>query len=231
MLGGQVVVEVARGRTHRSVVEDAVAVGKQTPLQQVGGIGRSRCDDQLAGLAAQQLGLRHARRDHAQRHARCARAQPGEQRWQQQVALQVVGGDGEGRPQRRGVEALGRGEGAQIVQQHARTLGQRFGPRGGHDAAAGLDDQRVAGDLPQLVEQVAHRRLRHAQPFGRARDRALVHHGHQQLQQPAVEVRMINRAHGSHEYPRVDRGHARADTAAARPASAGLRQINPGDAR
>jgi hypothetical protein len=38
---------------------------------------------------------------------------------------------------------------------------------------------------------MAHGRLRDAQPFGRARDRALLHHRQQQLQQPAVEVGMI----------------------------------------
>jgi hypothetical protein len=111
-----------------------------------------------------------------------------QQRRQQQLALQLVGGDGDGGLQRRGVEALGGGKAAQVFQQHAGTFGQRLGTRRGHDAAAGLHHQRVAHDGTQLVQQVAHGRLRDAQAFGRARDRAFLHHRQQQLQQPAVEV-------------------------------------------
>jgi uncharacterized protein YifN (PemK superfamily) len=54
-----------------------------------------------------------------------------------------------------------------------------------------LHEQRVAHDGAQLVQQVAHRRLRDAQPLRRAGDRLLLHHRHQQLQQVAVQVRMI----------------------------------------
>mgnify|MGYP000611948744 CR=1 FL=1 len=49
---------------------------------------------------------------------------------------------------------------------------RRAGARGGDDAAPGLDEQRVAGDGAQLVQQVAHRRLGDAQALGRRRDAA-----------------------------------------------------------
>jgi hypothetical protein len=74
---------------------------------------------------------------------------------------------------------------------------QRLGPRGGDDAAPGLDEQRVAGDGAQLVQQVAHGRLRDAQALRRAGDAAHLHHRHQQLQQARVQVRPIEFAHGS----------------------------------
>ena len=48
----------------------------------------------------------------------------------------------------------------------------------------------------QLVEQVADRRLGDVQPLRRAGDRALLDHRQQQLQQVAVEVQMIELAHG-----------------------------------
>lgn len=72
----------------------------------------------------------------------------------------------------------------QLAEQFARLRRQRrLGPCGGDDAAPGLDEQRVAGDHPQLVQQVAHRRLRDTQALRRARDAAHLHHRHQQLQQ------------------------------------------------
>jgi len=64
-----------------------------------------------------------------------------------------------------------------------------------HDAAPRLDEQRVADDRAQLVEQVADGRLRDAQPLGGASDRLLIDGGKQQLQQPAVEIQMIESAH------------------------------------
>ena len=136
-------------------------------------------------------------RDHPQHQARCGPAQARHQGGQQQVALEVVGGDGEGGLPASRIELARARKTLQLAQQLARLRRQRLGPRRGDDAAPGLDEQRVAGDGPQLVQQVAHRRLRDTQALRRTRDAAHLHHRHQQLQQARVQVRPIEFAHGS----------------------------------
>jgi hypothetical protein len=142
-----------------------------------------------------------------------ARTRVAQQQRQQQVALQVVGGDRDRAVEARRVEAAALGEGAQLVEQPARVCGQRLGARRGHDAAAGLDEQRIAGDRAQPVELVAHRRLRHVEPRGCAGDRAFLRHRQQHLQQPAVDVRMIDSIHGWHQYRPIYRRGAAPHTA------------------
>ncbi len=200
VLGLQILPQVARRVAAASVVEHPVAVLEQALEQHVAAVGRARRDDQLAVLLAQHLGGRRVRRDHAQHEPRRLRAQPPQQRRQQQVALQVVGRDGQRHRQRRRIEPGGGGEAAHLVEQPPRAQCQRLGMRRRHDAAAALHEQWVADDRAQLVEQVAHRRLRHAEPLRGARHRLLLDHRQQQLQQPSVEVQMIELAHGSHQY-------------------------------
>ena len=188
VVGGQVVGAGVGRLAHGRVVEHAVAVFEQTLLQHVGTVGRARADDKLAVLAAQHFQAGHVGRNHAQHHAGRGPAQARHQRGQQQVALEVVGGDGEGGLPARRVKFAGARKTLQLAQQLARLRCQRLGPCGGHDATAGLDEQRVARDGPQLVQQVAHGRLRDAQALRRAGDAAGLHHGHQQLQQPRIKV-------------------------------------------
>ena len=102
----------------------------------------------------------------------CARRR-AQQRRQQQVALQVVGGDGDAGLTARRDRSRGGGE-ARAVRRAARARGAASTSRvrGGDDAAARLHEQRVADDGAQLVEQMAHGRLRDVQALRRAGDRA-----------------------------------------------------------
>lgn len=88
------------------------------------------------------------------------------------------------------------GEAAQLIEQHPGIQGQGFGSGGGDDAAPRFDEQWIAHDAAQLVEQVAHRRLGDPQPLGGTGDGAFLDDGHQQLKQPAVQVQMIEIIHG-----------------------------------
>ena len=64
------------------------------------------------------------------------RAQTGKQRRQERVALQVVGGDDEGRAPTHQLEGLEIGETLEVAQDPARADRQSLGARGGDDAAA-----------------------------------------------------------------------------------------------
>ena len=158
-------------------------VFKQTLLHDVAALGRAGADDQLARVRPQQLGAGRAAGHDAQRDARCGSAQARGQRGQKQVALKVVGGDGQlGLPGAR-VKLGPLGKPLHLVQHVTRGLGQGLGPGGGHDAAPALHKQRVTGDGTQLVQQVAYRRLGDAQALGRRRDAARLQHRQQQLDQ------------------------------------------------
>ena len=83
--------------------------GRRTPhsdprtgaSHRVGGFRRARRDDRVAARIAQQLGPRRLR-GHTRKPRRALRLQPRQQRRHQQVALQVVGRDGDGAFQRAG---------------------------------------------------------------------------------------------------------------------------------
>jgi hypothetical protein len=110
------------------------------------------------------------------------------QRGQQHIALEVVGGDGDGAQPARGVEGASVGKALQLAQQFARLHGQLARARRGHDTAPAFHEQRVARDRAQFVELVAHGRLRDAQRLRRAGDAARLHHRHQQLQQAGIQI-------------------------------------------
>jgi hypothetical protein len=89
-------------------------------------------------------------------------------------------------------------EAFEIAQQFARLHAQCLGACGGNDSAPGLDEQGVAGNAAQFVEQVTDGRLRDPEPLGGGRYRATVENGHQHLQQSGVEFRPINFTHEFH---------------------------------
>jgi len=212
VLGGQVLVQVARGGALGGVVKHPVSVFKQALLHNVGAIGRARAEHELALLLAQQLQARNARGDHAQLHLGRRLLQALQQRRQQQVALQIVGGQGEaGLPLGR-IEELALGKTLHVFQQGLRRCQQGFGARRGHDAAPGLDKQRVAHDRAQPIELVAHRRLRHPQALGGGRDRAGLRHRHQQAQQTRIECVPIKIAHESNDEAWLDQSQFRTHT-------------------
>ena len=153
----QVVLEREWCVAGRRIVEHAVFVLEQPLLQDVAALGRARADGQVAGAVAQHLQAGNRRRNHPQRHTGRRLAQSRRQRRQQHVALEIVGGDGHGGVPARRIESSGVGKALQLAQQFARLRGQFARARGGHDAAAALDEQRVAGDRAQLVQLVAHR--------------------------------------------------------------------------
>jgi hypothetical protein len=62
-------------------------------------------------------------------------------------------------------------------------------------AAARAQEQRVPDQLAQLLQRVADRRLRHAQPSGGTGDRALLDDGDQHLELMPGEVGVIDSAH------------------------------------
>lgn len=126
------------GLTQGRVIEHAVAVFEQALLQDVGPVGRARADDELAVLAAQHLQAGHVGRDHSQHQARRGLAQARHQGGQQQVALEVVGRDGEGGLPARRVELARARKSLQRAEQLARLRRQRLGPRRGDDAAPDL---------------------------------------------------------------------------------------------
>jgi hypothetical protein len=165
-------------------------------LHDIAGIGRAWRQDQLAIAVAQQFRRRHARGEDAQDQARGLVAQPQQQGGQQQIALQIVGGD-----RKRGLEVhrIERGTGqesAHLLEQDPRRHRQRLRARGGRDTAPRLDEQGVADQIAQLVEHMADGRLGHAQALCRLRDRALLEHRQQQLQQAPVQLRWIDFVHG-----------------------------------
>ncbi|MDT4844282.1 hypothetical protein FQZ97_782330 [compost metagenome] len=188
VIGGKVVGQRGRGCAHRRVVVDAVAVFEDALLHDVAALGRARADGDVAHAVAQHLQARDVRGDDAQRHAGRLRAQHLRQRGQQHVALEVVGGDGDGGLPACGVEGAGVRKALQLAQQFARLHGQFTRARRGDDAAPAFHEQCVAGDAAQLVELVAHGRLRDAQRLRRAGDAARLHHRHQQLQQAGIQI-------------------------------------------
>lgn len=127
-----------------------------------------------------------------------ARAQPGCERRQQQVALEVVGRDGDRGLPASGVEITAVREVLQLAQQGPGFGGQGVGADRGRDAAPALHEQGVARDGTQLVKLVADGGLGHAQALGRTGDRTGFHHRQQDLKQMAVQVQMIEFAHGFH---------------------------------
>jgi hypothetical protein len=125
--------------------------------------------------------------------------QAAQQPRQQHVALQVVGGDGQAHVQARGLETRRQGEMAQIIKQPARTLGQHASHGSRRNAPPGFHEQRIAGNGAQLVQPMADGRLRHPQALGGTGDRAFLVDHPKQLQQPAIQIQMIEIVHGFHD--------------------------------
>jgi hypothetical protein len=169
------------------VVEHAVAVFKQALLHHVGASGGRGLITSWHWRRCAASRARHTRRNHAQFQPRRLQRAGAHQRRQQQVALQVVGGDGDGGLQRAGSKPAAVQSRASLPAARG-TLRQRLGTRGGTMPRPARTNSGSPTMAAQLVQQVAHGRLRDAQAHGRARDRLLLHHRQQQLQQVAVEV-------------------------------------------
>ena len=97
------------GASHCRVVKHAIVIFEELSLHDIAAV-RWRSDDELAVLVAQ-----HLQRDgmpdgnDAQRGRSVALAQPSPRERQQQVALKIVRGDGDGGGPRRGLPPGGAG--------------------------------------------------------------------------------------------------------------------------
>ena len=103
-----------------------------------------------------------------------------------------------------GCERLGFGECSREADQTAaQGNGESFGPGGEHHAASAANQQRVAEELAEATERVAHRGLSHACALGGLRDAPLAREGvesGQEVQVDAVELLCgMSAAHASME--------------------------------
>ncbi len=153
---------------------------------------RQRADQEIAAVFAQHRGRGRLRGDHAQRQALHLGGYAAEELRQQQIALEIVGGDRQRELRLCRFEMHAAGKAAHLVDQRARVGGERLGMRGGDDAAAGFGEQRIAGDAPELVQSVAHRGLRQPEPGRCRRHRAFLQHGEEQFERVTVERQMID---------------------------------------
>ena len=119
----------------------------------------------------------------------------------ERVALQIVGGDGEGRPPARPIERVGGGEAFEVAEEFACSRRQRVGLGGGDDPVAGLDEEGVAEDRAELVDEVADRRLGDAEPVRRPGGGARVNDRDQEPQQSGVRVQPIEIVHTNDDDP------------------------------
>ncbi|MGY4362404.1 hypothetical protein ACVW0J_008897 [Bradyrhizobium sp. i1.7.7] len=158
----------------------------------------ARRDHEIAAVFAQHRGRRRLRGDHAQVQAPDLSRDMIEEPRQQQIALEIIGGDRQRKLRARRLEGDAAGKAAHLVDQRPRFRSQGLGMGGGDDAAAGFGKQRIARDPPQLVQPVTDRRLRQTKPRRCRRDRAFLQHGKEQFEGVAVERQMIDFLHVIH---------------------------------
>ncbi len=154
-----------------------------------------RPDLQVDPALAQRRSRLEVLGQYPQRDARCPAAGQREQTGRQGRADQVRGLDGEGAPQRGGVDPAARGE-QRLQSAHHRggLLPQFLGAGRGHHRLAGPDQQRVLEDPAQPGQGAAHRRGGRVQPRGGTGDALLGEQGVEGDREIGVEVR-IRAAH------------------------------------
>jgi hypothetical protein len=133
-------------------------------------------------------------------HAQCRQRALGLDRRHQRRHQQRRGGVGHRDAERHrvalGVELARRDRLAQRRQRLPHLRPQALGQRGGPHALRGAREEVVVQRLAQAPDGVAHRRLRHRQRRGGARQAALGHRGIEDAQQVQVEGAEVGRRGG-----------------------------------